>query len=144
MKNAILGISIVLVLTGCATTPIPATEAKQAPSNRLLAYQEKNAETTSTLVVTRDTGFLGGGCYYSVSIKGTLAARLDTGETSRFFLPPGEILLRAGRDPQGKGLCAAGQDEWTQRETILRQNEIKFFRLSIDANGKTDIQRAEQ
>jgi hypothetical protein len=143
MKNILLGISIALMMAGCATTPIPILEAKQTPSNRLLAYQEKKPETTSTLVVTRDSGFLGGGCYYALSINGTLAARLDVGESSRFFLTPGEILLRVGRDPEGKGLCAMGKDEWTQRETILRQNEMKYFRLSIDANGKTDIQRSD-
>jgi hypothetical protein len=142
--NALFGILIPLLLSGCATTPIPLTEAKPAPSDRLLAYQDKNAETTSTLVVTRDGGFLGGGCYYAVSINGTLAARLDTGETSRFYLVPGEVVIRAGRDPQGKGMCSLGQDEWTERESILRQHETKLFRLSIDANGKTDIQRTAQ
>jgi hypothetical protein len=58
-------------------------------------------------------------------------------------MKPGEILLRAGRDPLGKGLCGLGQDEWTQRETVVHQGETKYFRLSIDQNGKTDIQRSE-
>lgn len=142
MKRACIGIGIAL-LTACATTPLPVTEAKQTPSSRLLAFQEKQNGTTSMLVITRDTGYLGSGCYYAVSINGTLAARLDVGETSRFFLMPGEILLRTGRDPQGNVLCNLFQDEWTQRETILRQHETKYFRLSIDANGKTDVQRAD-
>lgn len=137
-------ICLYLLFVGCATTPISPTSANQVPTERVLAFQQKTQNTTATLVVTRDEGFLGGGCYYAVLINGTLAARLDVGETCRFFLTPGEILLRSGRDPQGKGLCALGQDQWTQRETILRQNEIKFFRLSIDVNGKTDIQRADQ
>ena len=143
MKTFFLGASVVVLLAGCATTPTPVTEATQAPSNRLLAYQEKNAETTSTLIVTRDSGFLGGGCYYAVSINGVLAARLGPGETSSFFLAPGEILLRSGRDPQGRGLCGFDAGEWTQRESVLHQHEIKHFRLLIDANGKTDIQRAD-
>lgn len=135
---------LILTLAGCATTPVTIEAAKQAPVSRLLAFQEERQSTTAILVVTRDEGFLGGGCYYSVAINGTLAARLDVGETSRFYAEPGEVLLRAGRDPQGKGLCGVVQDEWTQRETILRPNETKYFRLSIDANGKTDIQRSEQ
>lgn len=141
-KILILLVASMLVV-GCATTPIAPTAAKSAPNERILAFQQKTSSTTATLIITRDTGLLGSGCYYAVSINGTLAARLDVGETTRFFLEPGEILLRAGRDPQGKGLCALGQDEWTQRETILRQNEIKSFRLLIDLNGKTDIQRAD-
>ncbi|MGV8921277.1 MAG: hypothetical protein ACOH2R_26460 [Pseudomonas sp.] len=131
-------------LMGCATTPMPITEAEQAPAARLLSFQSKPDGQSGTLVITRDAGFLGAGCYYAVSINGTLAARLDVGEKSAFFLAPGEVLLRAGRDPQGNALCALGQDEWTQRETLIRNNEVKLFRLSIDANGKTDIQRAEQ
>lgn len=134
---------IALALTGCATTPVPATSAKQTPAERVLAFQTKPEGPSGKLIVTRDEGFLGGGCFYALSINGTVAARLDVGETSAFFVSPGEVLLRAGRDPQGKALCALGQDEWTQRETLVRDKETKYFRLSIDMNGKTDIQRAD-
>lgn len=140
----LLAMISLLAVTGCATTPVPFAAAKQAPAERLLAFQAKPANPSGTLYVTRDAGFLGGGCYYAVSINGTTAARLDVGEKSAFFVSPGEILIRAGRDPQGKALCALGQDDWTQRDTLIRENETKYFRLSIDANGKTDIQRAEQ
>ncbi|MRW93739.1 hypothetical protein GJ699_27465 [Duganella sp. FT80W] len=99
--------------------------------------------TTGTLVVTRDTGFMGGGCYLSVSLNGTLAARLDVSEKSTFFVPQGEVLIRAGRDPEGKAFSSTNQDNWTQRETIIKAGETKYFRLSIDANGKPDIQRSE-
>ena len=134
---------IALALTGCATTPVPATSAKQAPAERVLAFQTKLEGPSGKLIVTRDEGFLGGGCFYALSINGIVAARLDVGETSAFFVSPGEVFLRAGRDPQGKALCALGQDEWTQRETLVRDKETKYFRLSIDMNGKTDIQRAD-
>jgi hypothetical protein len=117
--------------------------ATQVPDDRLLAFQERTDETSATLVITRDQGLTGGACYYSIAVNGTLAARLDVGETARFYVKPGEILLRAGRDPLGKGLCGLGRDEWTQRETVLRQGETKYFRLSIDVNGKTDIQRSD-
>ena len=131
------------ILSGCATTPTIPSNAQQAPNERILAFQQKTPKTTATLIVTRDSGFLGGGCYYSLAINSILAARLDVGETARFYLEPGEILLRVGRDPQGKGLCSVGQEHWTQRETILRSDEIKYFRLMLDANGAADIQRSE-
>lgn len=143
MHKILILLAASVIFVGCATTPIAPTVAKPAPNERILAFQQKTPSTTATLIVTRDEGFIGGGCYYSLFINGTLAARLDVGETSRFFLAPGEILLRVGRDPQGKGLCSAGQEYWTQRETILRPGEIKYFRLLIDANGATDIQRSE-
>ena len=143
MHKILILLAASVLFVGCATTPIAPTVAKPAPNERILAFQQKNPSTTATLIVTRDEGFIVGGCYCSLFINGTLAARLDVGETSRFFLDPGDILLRVGRDPQGKGLCSAGQDYWTQRETILRPGEIKYFRLLIDANGATDIQRSE-
>lgn len=134
----------ILLLSGCGTTPIPSSKANIAPKERLVAFQEKTSDTTSTLIVTRDVGMVGSGCYIALSINGVLAARLAAGETSSFYLKPGEILLRSGVDPYGKGLCGYGKDfYWTQRETILRLNETKFFRLSIDSNGNQDIQRGE-
>lgn len=86
---------------------------------------------------------MGGGCYYALFINGTLSARFDVGEIARFYLEPGEILLRVGRDPQGRGICSSGQEYWTQRETILREGETKYFRMLLDANGTTDIQRSD-
>lgn len=130
-------------VSGCATTPVRHSDAIKAPQNRVLSYQDINDKTTSVVVITRDEGFLGSGCYCAVFINTILAARLNPAETVKFYVEPGEIVLKVGRDPQGKGLCALGQDEWTQRETILRPHETKYFRLTIDANGKTDIQRAD-
>ena len=140
MANLVMLLSI---LSGCATTPVRHSDAIKAPQNRVLSYQDINDKTTSVIFITRDEGFLGGGCYYAVFINTILAARLNPAETVKFYVEPGEIVLKVGRDPQGRGLCAAGQDEWTQRETILRPHETKYFRLTIDANGKTDIQRAD-
>ena len=143
MRNFVVTLFLLTGLVGCATTPLPASEAKAAPPARLLAFQTKTPGPSGTLVVTRDTGFSGGGCYYSLMINGTLAARLDVGERSTFHVAPGEILFRTGRDPEGKALCSIGQDDWTQRETLIRESETKYFRLLIDVNGKTDIQRSD-
>ena len=143
MKIIILAISITIFVTGCATTPIPLAQAKQAPADRVLAFQDRHGDNTSSLTVVRDEGFLGSGCFYAVHVNSTLAARLDVAESARFFVTPGETLLRVGRDPMGRGLCSVNQENWTQRETILKQGEHKVFRLSIDPNGKLDVQRTD-
>ena len=131
------------MLVGCATTPVSPSVAKRVPGERVLAFQEETQERTATVVVTRDKGFVASACYYSFLLNGTHAARFDVGETARFRVAPGEILLRAGRDLMGQGLCGLGKDHWTQRETVLRPGETKWFRLSIDANGEADVQRAD-
>jgi len=143
VKIKILALCSIALLSGCATTPVPAWKATPVPTSRLLRFQNKTPENTATLVVTRDEGFIGSACYYGFWINNVLAARLNPGETSKFYIAPGEYVLRAGRDTQGQGLCGIDADNWTQRETVVKANEQKFFRLSIDANGKLDIMRAE-
>lgn len=145
-KQIWLILPLAILLKGCATIPVPISEAKQAPPDRVLAFQTPTSDKTATLTAIRDEGHLGSGCYYALSINGILAARLDPAEFARFYIEPGEILMRYGRDPQGQGLCVSVEglfDSWTQRETFLKAGEKKSFRLTIDIMGKTDIQRSE-
>jgi len=108
-----------------------------------MAFQERTPQNSATLVVTRDEGFVGSACYLSFVVNGTHAARFDVAETAEFHVEPGEQLLRVGVDLMGEMLCGLGKDYWTQRETVIRPGETKFFRLSIDPNGGMDIQRAD-
>lgn len=143
MKRLIAAAAAAIILAGCATTATPTAEAEKAPVDRLLAYQDKKPATTSTIVITRDSGILGSGCYYAVQINGTVAARLGVGETSNFYVEPGDVLLGVGRDPDGGGICSLGNGNWTKRETVLRPNEVKLFRLTINGAGEPDIQRGD-
>jgi predicted component of type VI protein secretion system len=143
MKKVLLVGVVLSVLCGCATTPVSIKDAKQMPKDRLLAFQTKDANKTATLTVIRDEGFLGSGCYYGLWINQTLAARVDVAEFAKFYVEPGEILLRIGRDPQGQGLCGIDQDNWTQRETIMKPGDQKTFRMTIDENAKLDIFRSD-
>jgi len=134
---------ILLLLVGCATTPTPMSESKEAPPDRVLAFQTRPAADAATLIVIRDSGLLGGGCYSALSIDGTLDARLDPSERARFFLLPGEHVLSHGRDPQGQGLCGMQVVPPTMRETTFRPNETKYFRLTIEPGGHIDVQRTD-
>lgn len=143
MKKLVGLFYVVLAISGCATTPMAPSSAVHVANDRLITFQAPITGPSGTLVVTRDKGFLGSGCYYGFFINNVLAARLDSSETATFHVAAGELVLRSGRDPLGRALCATMKQEWTQRETILRDGETKYFRLSIDVNGKTDIQRAD-
>jgi hypothetical protein len=132
-----------LALSGCATTPVSPATASRVPAERLFAFQDASPSSSATIVLTRDSGFLGSGCFASLTINGVHAARFDVGETARFHVPPGEVLLRNGVDQAGRGLCGVGKDHWTQRETVVRAGETKYFRLSLDASGKPDVQRSD-
>ena len=100
-------------------------------------------DKTATLTVIRDEGYAGGGCYNSVYINKVLAARLDVAEYARFYLEPGEIVLRAGRDPQGRWLCGVKLDDRAQRETLLKPGEQNLFHLTLDFWGNLNIQPSD-
>ena len=143
MKKKYLPLLLLLLLNACATTPTPINEAKQTPAERVLAFQVPISDKAAVITIVRDEGLIGSGCFAGLYINQTLAARLDVAEVVKFYVEPGEVLIRAGWDPQGRGLCAFGQDNWTQRETLLKPHEQKSFRLFLDQNARWDIFRSD-
>lgn len=131
------------LIAGCASTPVPLSQAKPIDPARALAFQEPIDGPSATLTAIRDESALGAACYYAFSINGKLAARIDVAEVASFTLPAGEHVLRYGRDPMGQGLCATMLDTWTQRETLLKSGDRKVFRLTISQEGKLDVERAD-
>ncbi len=127
IKASILVISLSSV-AGCATSPVPSSEADPVPSSRLFAFQAK-APCDSTLVVTRDKGFVGAGCNTTLSIDGRRAAEIGSGETAKFRVAPGEHIVSASS-------CGSGLKE---RETIIKAGGIKKFRISIDSAMSMDL-----
>jgi hypothetical protein len=142
-RFAILLVS--LALSGCvflpsATKPTPPQNATQTPQERFLAFQQAREGATAIVVVTRDTGFFGIACFYAVAINGSVAARLRGGETSQFYLVPGEARIKAVPDPQATGLCSIGQSgDGSDLRVNLAPNETKRFRLHIDKHGDLHI-----
>lgn len=124
----LFAIFFVSMLAGCATSQVPSNKADSVPSSRLFAYQHP-ISGDSVLIVTRDTGFVGGGCNTSVSIDGQKAAEIGAGETARFFLPAGDHIV-------GASSCGSGLKE---RETSLKAGSTKKFRISIDSSMSMDL-----
>ena len=131
------------VLGGCATAPIPSKDAIDVPSERVYSFKLPTTPESAKAIVIRDSGMLGGGCFLALWIDGTLAGRFNPAEKAEFFISPGERVLRVGRDPQGKALCALDGDNWTQRESVFKPQETKYFRLRIGREGKADVERTD-
>lgn len=127
----LLTMLVLSAVTGCATKPVTAERATPAPADRV----HYSGDGSARLVVTRDSGLLGGGCYLGLLLNGDLAARLGTGETVTLPVPPGEHLLGIGNDPKGGGLC--GLSSMTIREiaTTVEGEQSKRFRLLGDMDG---------
>lgn len=127
-----------LLLSGCSTTQVALQKAKEAPSDRVLAFQKVNDKGTSELIVIRDTGFAGSSCYYGVMIDQILAARLDVGEKASFKVEPGERALKIIRDPKGKGLCSLGDDN-VEKKMTLKEGEVRKYHLTLDLSGQPSL-----
>jgi len=132
---------ILSAFVGCATTATRMDQVKDVPTSELFAYQVNDEDHNSQITVIRDQGFIGSGCYIYLTIDGVLAGKFNVGEVANFYLSPGEHLLKVSQD--GKGLCAINKEWWTQRETILKPDEKKTFRLTIGSDGQYDIMRYE-
>lgn len=126
-----LGVIVLAVLSGCATSPISAEQASPVPSSRLYANQERTPGT-AVLVVTRDKGFTGSACNTKLFIDGVLAGEIGAGESARFWVEPGAVILGA----VGAGVCGGGLKE---REVRLVAGKMSRYRISIDAAMSMDL-----
>ncbi|AKX59736.1 hypothetical protein [Thiopseudomonas alkaliphila] len=141
-KIAFIAIGIVMVgTTGCTlmvrTEPVPTTMAVDVPAERHLAFTEEKPGYAK-LVVVRDKGMMGGGCYMGVAIAGELAARLDTKEKATFYVPPGMTKMSAVADPQGRGLCGSAWD-YVIEEYDIKLDANNIYRISLGAYRRPRI-----
>jgi len=94
-----------------------------------LFSNQKPGSGDAILIVTRDTGFVGGGCNTTVSIDGRKSAEIAAGETAKFFIPAGDHILSASA-------CGSGLKE---REASIKAGSTKRFRISIDSSMSMDL-----
>ncbi|SDK06811.1 3-isopropylmalate dehydratase [Pseudomonas indica] len=132
----------VLALAGCSSFPAAPDKVAPVPDDRLLAFQEADAGS-GQLVVERDLGFLGGGCYVAVLVDKQVAARIHVGESASFHLPPGGHLVGIGPDKQDEGICAMARLN-IHRAFQLQDGENVHFRIVSEANGGFDIRPVER
>jgi hypothetical protein len=141
--HVIAGALLAATIAACATSPTPPAQAVQVPSERRFPLPPAAGPSGEVLIV-RDSGFLGSGCFMDLHVNRVRVARMGPGERIEVPVPAGEVLLRVGRDPSGTGLCAAhSEGQWKQRETAVKQGERKTFRLLMDSSFEVDIVRAE-
>ena len=128
----ILLVGLFLLITGCATSPIPAERAKPAAKSRLLAFQQPPTEPHGTVRVTRDTGAAGSACQVFIYIDGTHAASVWSGETARFYLPVGERIIGINTS----SYCGGGLKEHQQQ---VGPNKTHRLRISMDTSFSMEI-----
>ncbi|MEB0226248.1 hypothetical protein [Pseudomonas sp. 10S4] len=130
-----VGALAIVVLAGCATSPVPSSEALPAPAERVTDFQRK-ADGGGQIVVTRDSGFAGGGCYATVFLNGKPVARLNPKEKAVFQVPSGEWLVGAGLE--GQALCGVNAER-LETETIVKPGQEKKFRIYTSGDGSVGV-----
>jgi hypothetical protein len=97
-----------LLLAGCSSwTPAP-EDIKPVPAERVLGYQEPLGQG-GQLLVNRDFGGMGAGCYVAVLVDRQVAARIGVGEQVGFQVPAGTRVLSIGIDEMDDTLCGMGR-----------------------------------
>lgn len=122
-----------LALAGCATQAPKQSQIKPVPADRALAYQSASGGD-ATIIVTRDVGFAGGGCFAGLYLDGDLVAKMDTGERISLYLPSGRHVI--GTWNVGKALCGyrEGKDR-RETDATLKPGETRKFRILIGNAG---------
>jgi hypothetical protein len=139
MKRMMFGALAVALMAGCSTNQTSFDNARSIPSSRALSFQGPVSGAAAKLLVTRDGGVLGSGCYLGVFVNGRLSARIGPGERVVFNVPAGDNLIGSGSDPEGNGLCAFGGVTLREVNANVKQSESKRFRISGDMNGGFSI-----
>jgi len=127
----LIGAVVVMLLVGCATSPMSARDADQVPSDELYAFQSKTAGTTSRIIVVRDGGFVGSGCDLVFYIDGRRAAKIGPGQRASFYVEPGAVNLGTGLAESG--LCASAAIRTISAN--LKPGAESQFRISGDMSG---------
>jgi len=81
-----IAVSLVLLLSACATQPITIQQAAAVPSSRILAPQWlSQGAYTGSLVIKRDSGFMGSACTIRVFVACGASCRYCTVREGRTF-----------------------------------------------------------
>lgn len=126
-----------LLLAGCSSwTPAP-EDIKPVPAERVLGYQEPLGQG-GQLLVNRDFGGMGAGCYVAVLVDRQVAARIGVGEQVGFQVPAGTRVLSIGIDEMDDTLCGMGR---LRRELAVKvqPGSLQDFRIVSDNLKGFDI-----
>lgn len=133
----ILALTSLLSLTACSSWQPDAEDIVPVPADRVLDYQQP-VEHSGEVVVTRDFGWRGGGCYIALMIDRELAARVHVGEVVRLQVPAGQHIVSIGTDPLDDTLCGKLR---LRREKLaqVEAGQTLEYRIIVDNQIGFDI-----
>jgi hypothetical protein len=126
---------LAISLTACATQPISIYQASTVPSSRILARQLlSQAQYTGSLIIKRDTGFMGSACTIRVFVDAMPVADLAPSEKVELFVPFGEYVVSA---TPTDSFCGGGTSE---AAVVIRPESQKILRIASGQSGDIHLQ----
>ena len=125
---------LALSLTACATRPVSIYQASAVPSSRILAPQWlSQAQYTGSLIIKRDTGFMGSACTIRVFVDAVPVADLAPSEKVELFVALGEHIVGA----TSNGICGGGASE---AAVVISPERQKILRIASGQSGDIYLQ----
>jgi hypothetical protein len=130
LKNIAIAMLLSLTVVGCATSPVPPSEANVVPSGRVFSqkYATLTSNKQSTLTFIRDSGLYGAGENIHLYINGEDMASFRPSEKLQVFLNPGEYLIGVHSVP------SFGVEQFVETPYVLSESQSYSFRIGIDSN----------
>jgi hypothetical protein len=131
----LFAIVLAVSLTACATSPITINEASPVPSSRILAPQLlSQAQYTGSLVIKRDSGFMGSACTVRIFLGALPVADLAPSEKVELFVPLGEHIVVA---TSISSFCGGGISE---AAVVIAPERQKILRVASGQSGDIHLQ----
>jgi len=121
-------------LAACATTPLTINQAAAVPATRILAPQLlAQTSNTGSLVVKRDSGFMGSACTIRVFVDAVPVADLKSAEKVELFVALGEHSVVA----TSNGICGGGTSE---AAVVIMPERQRILRIASGQSGDIFLQ----
>jgi len=125
----------VLSFTACATTPLTLNQTVAVPESRVLARQLLNQTSNSgSLVVKRDSGFMGSACTIRVFVDAIPVADLKPAEKVELFMALGDHSVVATAT---SGICGGGTSE---AAVVIMPERQRILRIASGQSGDIFLQ----
>jgi hypothetical protein len=126
-----------VLLAGCSSFRPDPENITPVPSDRLLAFQEEH-QNGGRLIVNRDMGLMGGGCYVAIEVDRKVAARIGMAEVASFNVPAGTRVLGLTIDKMDDTLCGMGR---LHKELAVKvtPGSTQYFQVVSENRGGFDI-----
>lgn len=132
-----IALSVLVLLSACATEPIPLSQSRPAPREQIVALPPVETSQAALLIVARDSGVsTGGGIFLHVFLGGQRLGALDPSQHAQWTISAGEHELQVV--PTN---IIPGTYKPTELTFTARPGETRVYRVGFDSGGRVTIAR---